>query len=80
MTYWIDIRVPLEKVETDLLIKELFNRIGDFTYDPEPKHDPILEKHIPEQLREDLYNSLFSIDRFWYERERADMISENKGL
>ena len=37
-------------MNTDLMVKELLNRIGDFEKDPEPVHDAFLEE-IPIHVR-----------------------------
>lgn len=39
----ISINVSISQFPTDILVEELFNRIGDHMLDPEPKHDPFLE-------------------------------------
>lgn len=38
----ISINVSISQFPTDILVEELFNRIGDHMLDPEPKHDPFL--------------------------------------
>jgi len=39
----ISINVSISQFPTDILVEELFNRIGDHMLDPEPQHDPFLE-------------------------------------
>ena len=44
-------------MHTDMMIKVLLDRIGDFENDPEPEHDAFLEE-IPIHLRQQLKHAL----------------------
>ena len=52
MKWKVTKEVNISEFGTNVLIAELFNRIGDYTHDPEPKHDPTLERLSPERLEE----------------------------
>ena len=45
----ISINVSISQFPTDVLMEELYNRIGDHMVDPEPKHDPVLETMSDEE-------------------------------
>ena len=45
-------------LHSDMMVKTLLDRIGDFENDPEPEHDEFLRK-IPIHLRQQLKHALF---------------------
>jgi len=53
--------VHISEFPTDILIKELYNRVGDFLYDEEPKHEPHLEE-VSVALLQHLKDALRAVD------------------
>ena len=43
MSWSVSKSVNISEFPTEILIKELYNRIGDFMHDEEPRHEPHLE-------------------------------------
>jgi len=50
MKWKVTKEVNISEFGTDVVLAELFNRIGDHIHDPEPRHDPILENMSQERL------------------------------
>ena len=73
----VNVVVTLDKFATCDLLKELYNRIADRLGDPEPQHDPCIDRLTDKEIS-DLHVTLFQIDRRWYEVERAEMIDQNR--
>ena len=49
--------VHISEFSTNILLAELFNRIGDHIHDPEPQYDPTLE-NMPEERLETLLTAI----------------------
>ena len=73
----VKVVVTLDQFDTCDLLKELYNRIADRIGDPEPQHDPCIDRLTDKEIN-DLHVTLFQIDRRWYEVERAEMIENRK--
>ena len=71
----VKVVVTLDQFATCDLLKELYNRIADRLGDPEPQHDPCIDRLTDKEIN-DLHVALFQIDRRWYEVERAEMIEK----
>jgi hypothetical protein len=57
MKWKVTKEVNISEFGTDVVLAELFNRIGDHIHDPEPRHDPILE-NMPEERLETLLTAI----------------------
>ena len=57
MKWKVTKEVNINEFGTDVILAELFNRIGDHIHDPEPQHDPILE-NMPEERLETLLTAI----------------------
>ena len=44
--------VDINEFGTDVVLAELFNRLGDHLHDPEPKYDPFLESMDRRDMKE----------------------------
>ena len=44
--------VDINEFGTDVVLAELYNRLGDHLHDPEPKYDPFLERLSREEIKE----------------------------
>jgi len=53
----ISINVSISQFPTDILVEELFHRIGDHMLDPEPQHDPFLES-LSDKEKTDIIQAL----------------------
>lgn len=54
----VTVSVNISQFPTDVLITELYNRIGDWMHDPEPQYDAFLETHNHRECLETLQTSL----------------------
>lgn len=54
----VTVSVDISKFPTDVLITELYNRIGDWIHDPEPQYDAYLENHDDMDKLEQLQTAL----------------------
>ena len=58
MNKWVVTKhVHVREFDTNVLMKEIYNRIDDYMNDPEPQYDPFLEQLAPcerLQLKEEL--------------------------
>ena len=54
----VTVSVSIGQFSTDVLITELYNRIGDWIHDPEPQYDAFLESHDDMDKLEQLQTAL----------------------
>lgn len=57
MSKQVTIRVDIDMFDTPTLMSELYERIGDHLYDPEPQHDSYLDA-IDKAEKEDMLKAL----------------------
>ena len=54
----VTVSVSISQFSTDVLITELYNRIGDWIHDPEPQYDEFLDSHDDMDKLEQLQTAL----------------------
>ena len=54
----VTVSVSIAQFPTNVLITELYNRIGDHMHDPEPQYDEYLEGHPRPDRLQDLQTAL----------------------